>query len=203
MYQNIISLENLFTAWQEFRRGKRSSQDVQLFERHVEDNIFRLHWELKNKTYRHNSYQRFQIFDPKHRIIHKADVRDRIVHHTIYRILAPVFESSFIFDSYSCRIGKGTHAAVDRLNTLVRKVSHNYTRPCWALKCDIRKFFNSINHSILEKLIKQKISDPDTLGLLRNVIDSFVGVDNFAEREREFKEFPLEILRRNFLRTYT
>lgn len=97
LFDDISSLSNLFTAWDEFRAGKCSSEDVQVFEHHLEDEIFRLHWELKTKTYRHGAYHRFQIFDPKHRVIHKADVRDRIVHHAIYRILAPIFERSFIF----------------------------------------------------------------------------------------------------------
>ena len=183
MYQDLISLENLFTAWQEFRRGKRSNPDVQTFERHLEDNIFRLHWELQNGSYRHRPYHRFQVFDPKHRIIHKAEVRDRVVHHAIYRKLAPLFEPSFIFDSYSCRIGKGTHAAVERLEGFVRKVSRNDTGPCWALKCDIRKFFDSIDHAHLFTAIQRKVSDADTLGLLRNVVQSFKVVGNFAERK--------------------
>ena len=140
MFDEIISLENLLAAWQEFRRGKRGRQDVQEFERHLEDNIFTLHEELVAGTYRHGSYHRFHIFDPKHRIIHKALVRDRLAHHAVYRVLYPLFDRSFIFDSYSCRIGKGTHAAVDRLVQFTRQVSRNNTRPCWALKFDIKKF---------------------------------------------------------------
>lgn len=179
-------MKNLFTAWAEFKLGKRDAPDVQTFEVHLEDNIFRLHHELKTKTYRHAPYHRFQIFDPKHRIIHKADVRDRVIHHAIYRILSPMFDKSFIFDSYSCRISKGTHAAVDRLEGFARKVSKNYTKPCWALKCDIRKFFDSINHRVLMRLIEQRVSDPDTLHVLRNIMSSFKVVDNFIEREREY-----------------
>ena len=140
MFDEIISLENLLAAWQEFRRGKRGRQDVQEFERHLEDNIFTLHEELVAGTYRHGSYHRFHIFDPKHRIIHKALVRDRLAHHAVYRVLYPLFDRSFIFDSYSCRIGKGTHAAVDRLVQFTRQVSRNNTRPCWALKFDIKSF---------------------------------------------------------------
>lgn len=185
MLERIISLENLLLAWEHFRFGKRGNEDVQLFERHLEDNLFRLNYELKTGIYKHRPYQMFQIFDPKHRIIHKAEVRDRVIHHAIYQILEPVFDPSFIFDSYSCRIGKGTHAAVLRLDAFAHKVSRNGTQTCWALKCDIRKFFNNIDHQILFGQIEKKITDDGTLRLLRHIISSFEHVDNFAKRERE------------------
>ena len=202
MFEDIISLGNLFTAWEEFKLGKVLTVDVQDFEHHLEDNIFRLNWELKNRTYKHGKYERFQIFDPKHRIIHKADVRDRVLHHAIYRVLAPIFERSFIYDSYSCRIGRGTHAAVERLEYFVRKVSKNYTKPCWTLKCDIRKFFASIDRTILKSLIKEKVTDPKVVSLLDDITNSFVPVDNLIERE-SFQESQSEISRRNFLRMCT
>ena len=92
MFDQIISLENLFFAWNEFKRGKRNCFDVQEFECHLEDNIFALHEDLKNGNYRHGEYHCFNIFDPKHRVIHKATVRDRLVHHAVYRILLPIFD---------------------------------------------------------------------------------------------------------------
>lgn len=173
MFDQIISLGNLFAAWREFRRGKRSRQDVQEFERHLEDNIFVLHRELVEGRYRHGSYHRFHIFDPKHRIIHKATVRDRLVHHAVYRVLYPLFDRSFIFDSYSCRIGKGTHAAVDRLEQFTRQVSQNNTRPCWVLKFDIKKFFDSVDHGILLEILEKKIDDHKTIGLLNEIVGSY------------------------------
>lgn len=189
----MISVEGLLAAWETFRSGKRGNADVREFERHLEDNLFRLHAELKSGAYRHAPYQRFQIFDPKHRIIHKADVRDRVVHHALYRALAPLFEQSFIRDSYSCRIGKGTHAAVRRLERFARSVSRNNTQPCWALKCDIRKFFDSIDHAILFRLIRRSVFDQQTIALLAEVIGSFAHGDSFFEREREFMAFRLGI----------
>ncbi|MBI4437506.1 hypothetical protein HY631_00990 [Candidatus Uhrbacteria bacterium] len=180
MFNQIISLENLFAAWREFRRGKRSRQDVQEFERHLEDNVFLLHDDL-NGRYRHGSYHRFHIFDPKHRIIHKATVRDRLVHHAVYRVLYPVFDRSFIFDSYSCRTRKGTHAAVDRLEQFTRQVSRNNTRPCWALKFDIRKFFDSVDHEILMNILYKKLatatssSSPLGRGRAEQLLSDIVG----------------------------
>ncbi len=173
MFNKIIFLENLFAAWREFCRGKRKKCDVQDFERHLEDNIFSLRRKLVDEIYRHGSYEQFNIFDPKFRVIHKATVRDRLVHHAVYRILNPIFERSFIFDSYSCRVGKGTHKAVDRLEQFARKVSRNYSGPCWALKCDIRKFFASVDHEILFKIIARRISDPRAFLLLRKIIESY------------------------------
>ena len=180
MFEDIVSLENLFAAWREFRRGKRGKSDVQVFERHLEDNLFALRDELMAHTYRHGSYHRFHIFDPKHRVIHKATVRDRVLHHAVCRVLAPLFDRSFIFDSYSCRIGKGTHMAIDRLDQFARKVSRNLRRPCFALKCDIKKFFDSVDHMILMEILAQKIKDPKTQWILREIIRSFVVVDKFA-----------------------
>lgn len=173
IFDKIISLENLFAAWREFRRGKRGKRDVQNFERNLEDNIFSLRRELADGTYCHGPYERFNIFDPKFRVIHKATVRDRLVHHAAYRVLNPLFERSFIFDSYSCRVGKGTHKAIERLEEFTRKVSKNQSEPCWALKCDVRKFFASVDHKILFKIITRRIACPRALWLLREIIKSY------------------------------
>src|ERR1700679_1157643 len=108
-YGEIISLENLFAAWQEFLPGKRGKADVQEFGRKLTDNILQLHQELANFTYTHGPYKAFNISDPKPRNIHKATVRDRVLHHAIYRQLYPFFDKTFIADSYSCQNAKGTH----------------------------------------------------------------------------------------------
>ena len=137
------------------------------------DNIFALHSDLKNKMYVHDGYKAFKINDPKPRDIHKASVRDRLLHHAIYRILYPYFDKKFIHDSYSCRIGKGTHRAMNRFRDFFHKVSKNNTQTCWVLKCDIRKFFASIDHDILKQILAKHITDKNILWLLNQVIDSF------------------------------
>lgn len=172
-FNKIISLDNLFLAWEEFRAGKRWRRDVQEFERHLEDNIFKLNSELESGSYKHGSYCQFSITDPKPRRISKALVRDRLLHHAIYRVLYPAFDSTFIFDSYSCRNRKGTHKAFERLMYCCRKISQNYTKPCWALKCDIRKFFDSIDHQVLYELLEGRIEDRRLLSQLKGIIDSF------------------------------
>ena len=172
-YDSIISIENLLVSWREFLPGKRKRTDVQEFEKELFANIHELHTDLKNKTYVHNTYQAFKINDPKPRDIHKAKVRDRLVHHAIYRILYPYFEKQFIYDSYSCRIGKGTHRALDRFRVFHVNVSERNTRTCWVLKCDIRKFFASIDHEILKCILKKHIKDTDICNLLFGIINSF------------------------------
>ncbi len=172
-YQDLISIENLFQAWDEFRKGKRKRKDVQIFERNLEDNLFNLHYLLKDKTYRHRKYQSFYVHDPKQRHIHKAQVQDRIVHHLLYKYLYKLFDKSFIFDSYSCRLEKGTHKAIKRLEKFTRIVSRNYTKDCWAIKLDIKKFFASVDHRILINFLKKQIKDQDVLWLLKEIINSF------------------------------
>lgn len=173
MYEDIISLPNLFTAWEEFLCGKRKRKDVLEFSMKLSEEIFTLHIELKEKTYQHSPYTAFNISDPKPRNIHKAAVRDRLLHHAIYRVLYPMFDKKFIYDSYSCRLGKGTHKAINRFRMFCLKESNNHTRSVWILKCDIRKFFATIDHRVLKSILEKHIADTDTLWLLSQVIDSF------------------------------
>ncbi len=172
-FEKIISVENLLSAWEEFLRGKKNKKDVQEFQLHFMDNVLSLHHDLKNKTYVHGGYVAFNISDPKPRNIHKATVRDRLLHHAIYRILYSYFDKKFIHDSYSCRLNKGTHRAINRLQEFHRKVSKNNTKTCYVLKCDIRKFFANIDHQILEEILSRTPLDTGTLWLLGQVINSF------------------------------
>lgn len=173
IYYNIISVDNLLVSWREFLCGKKKRKDVAEFSLNFLDNILLLHKELNEKTYRHGGYQAFKINDPKPRDIHKASVRDRLVHHALYRILYSYFDQKFIFDSYSCRIGKGTHKAIYRLRRFGLIVSKNNTQTCWVLKCDIRKFFASIDHKILKNILEKYIGDKDALWLFSQIIGSF------------------------------
>lgn len=172
-YQDIISIENLLEAWREFRNGKRSRRDVQVFERNLMGNIIALHNDLVAKTYKHSAYELFNISDPKPRSIHKASVRDRLLHHALYRILYPFFDRTFIVDSFSCRVDKGTHKAMDRFRSFAYKVSENHTKTAWVLKCDIKQFFASVDHFILKSILTSYVPDKDILWLLSEIIDSF------------------------------
>lgn len=186
MFKKIISLKNLLGAWQEFKRGKGKKSDVQEFYSTLEDNLFTLHTDLRDKTYQHAGYHAFKISDPKPRDIHKASVRDRLLHHAIYRILYPYFDKTFIHDSYSCRVGKGTHKALDRFRSHAQKSSHNHTRTCSVLKCDIRKFFANIDHRILLEILQKHIRDQDILWLLREVVGSFCSCCSKIDTHQSF-----------------
>jgi retron-type reverse transcriptase len=172
-FENIINVENLLTAWQEFKKGKGKRIDVGEFEMNLMDNILELHRDLSNHTYKHGSYQAFNVCDPKPRNIHKATVRDRILHRAIYRILYPFFDRIFISDSFSCRNNKGTHKAVNRFRKFAHKTSENNMRTCWILKCDIKKFFANIDHEILLDILNVYIPDNDIVWLLKQIISSF------------------------------
>lgn len=144
-YEDLVSIDNLLLAWQEFLKGKRNKLDVQEFRLFLMDNILSLHNDLINFNYKYGAYLQFKINDPKPRDIHKAIVRDRLLHHAIYRILYPFFDKKFIADSFSCQKNKGMHKAIDRFRKFGYIVSKNNTTTCHILKCDIKKFFASVD----------------------------------------------------------
>lgn len=173
MFDHIISLENLCLAWKEFVRGKKYKKDVAEFSSNLSQNLFKLYQELENKTYKHGEYESFQINDPKLRTIHKASVRDRLLHHAVHRVLCSYFERFFIYDSYSNRKFKGTHRAVNKFRAIFRKASKSNSRTCWVLKCDIRKFFDSVDHQILMNIFIKYIFDINVCKLVNEIVESF------------------------------
>lgn len=172
-YEELVSMENLLEAWKEFMRGKRTRRDVLAFEAGLMGNLFGLHRGLLGQSYAHGPYEAFTVSDPKTRSIHKATVADRVLHRALYRTLYPFFDRTFLADSFSCRNNKGTHKALDRFRSFARRSSHNHTRTVWVLKCDIRKFFASIDHAALLTLLDVRIADKRIVWLLRQVIGSF------------------------------
>lgn len=135
--------------------------------------MFSLHQELINKTYKSAKYQAFFVYDPKRRHIHKAIVLDRVLNQAVFRILYQIFDKHFIFHSYSSRLKKGTHKASKKLFIALRKGSKNWKQPVFVLKCDIRKFFDNIDHIILFELVKKKVLDADALWLIDKILKSF------------------------------
>ena len=147
--------------------------DVLDFAKNFEENLFNLRNDILSGRYRHGKYKSFFVCDPKRRHIHKASARDRVLHHAAHRVLYPIFDKYFIFDSYSSRKDKGTHKAIERFGNFARKLSQNNTKTVWILKCDIRKFFDSVDHRILLSIIKNKINDFKTINIIENIIFSF------------------------------
>lgn len=172
-YKKLISKESLLQAWRNFLSGKTNKKDAIDFWRNLEDNLFELHHDLRENNYQHGKYEKFIIRDPKRREIHKANVRDRITHQLIFSYLRPIFEKRFIFDSYASRVAKGTYRAVQRLRSFCKRENSRGRQGCWILKCDIEKFFDSIDHQILFSIIRKQVKTPDILGLIYKVIKSF------------------------------
>ncbi len=173
VYDSVTSLVGLFSAWGEFKKGKIGKLDVQQFFLELETNLIGLFRKIKEGKYRHSNYISFFICDPKLRNINKAEVEDRILHHSIVRNIESLFEKSFIFDSYSSRDDKGTHRAIKRLKEFCLTLTRNKTRTSWALKCDIKKFFDSIDHEILLSLVRDKIRDRKLMGIIKEIIRSY------------------------------
>jgi RNA-directed DNA polymerase len=187
LWEGMVSFESLLHAAEKARRGKRLKPAAIRFFFHLERELLRLHEELASLTYRPGPYRTFTIYEGKPRQISAAPFRDRVVHHALTGVLEPIFERSFIFDSYACRKAKGTHAAVDRCQRLARRYAY-------VLKADVRKFFPSIDHQVLKDQVARRIKDPHVLALLGTIIDKsnsqlpaifwFPGDDLFTPIER-------------------
>ena len=132
-FYDVISLPNLFAAWKEFKRGKSRKSGMQEFAFRLEDNLFDLHERLSSGVWVNDPYPEKPIADPKPRLIHIASVCDRVLYQAVSRQLYPIFDRTFIHDSYASRTGKGVLAGVIRLEEFVRKASRNYSRPVFVL----------------------------------------------------------------------
>jgi len=149
-------LTDLFTAYFSARKHKRSKISQLQFEANYEANIIHLREDIINDRYTIWPSTCFLISDPVVREIFAADFRDRVVHHLLYNYLYPLYDKHFIYDSYSCRLGKWTHLGVQRVNHFIRSCSQNYSKDCHILKLDIQWFFMSIDKNILWKIIYTK-----------------------------------------------
>ena len=165
LYPEIASFDNLYLAFKAARKGKRSRPDIAEFEFNLEENLLDLQRELQAETYQPGDYRNFQIFDPKPRLISAAPFRDRVVHHALCRVIEPLFDRRFIADTYACRKGKGTHAAIDR----AQEFSARYR---YVLKCDIEHFFPRMDHAVLYQQFTRVLADSQTLRLCKLILDS-------------------------------
>lgn len=166
LFENICDIQNLHEAFYKASKSKRLSAEAMIFNQNYEQNLENLRCSLTEGSYRHGKYRQFTIIDPKERIISAAPFADRIVHHAVINVLEPVFERQFIFHTYACRVGKGTHAAA--------RYAFKKAKSCkYFLKLDVRKYFDSINHSVLKHFLRRIIKDPRCLALLFGIIDTY------------------------------
>lgn len=165
LYEIITAWPNLLKAYKKACKGKRGLWYVADFEIRLEENLLKLQDELIKKTYRPGRYHSFYIHDPKKRLISAAPFRDRVVHHALCNVIEPIFERSFIYDSYANRTGKGTHRALNRCQIFARRFKY-------LMFCDIRQYFPSVDHEILRSIIARKINDPETLWLIDSILES-------------------------------
>ena len=165
LYPLITAFENLHRAFKNAARGKRRRPDVAAFEFDLERNLLELQTELETQTYTPGPYYNFRIYDPKPRLISAAPFRDRVAHHALCQIVEPLFERRFIPDSYACRVGKGTHAALDCAQQFARRYPY-------VLKCDLEHFFPGTDHTVLRAQLARVIACPRTLWLADQILAS-------------------------------
>ena len=168
-YAEMCTWQNLYAAYRAAARGKRGRQAAAGFEFRLEDNLLELQTELLEHRYRPGPYASFTIHEPKRRLISAAPFRDRVVHHALCQLIEPAFERSFIEHSYANRVGKGTHRALDTCERWAKRYRY-------ALVCDIRQFFPSIDHSLLQRTLNRRIQDGDLRRLIGIILESGVGV---------------------------
>jgi RNA-directed DNA polymerase len=169
LWDDLTSFGNLHQAFKASSKGKRSKPEVAAFEYELETKLLNLQTTLQTGKYRPSAYRSFLIFDPKRRLVSAAPFADRVVHHALMQLLEPIFERTFIGDSYANRVGKGTHAALERAQRWVREYRY-------VLQCDIKQFFPSVDHVVLYSLLATKIACPRTLQLAKLILDSGDGV---------------------------
>ncbi|MBI2044936.1 hypothetical protein HYT23_02675 [Candidatus Pacearchaeota archaeon] len=179
LYQEIYNLNNLILAWRKARKGKTKKDYVIEFEKDLIKNLLDLHNELKNQTYKPLLLRTFILRDPKTRKISESDFRDRIVHHALIRILEPIFEKRFIYDSCANQKNKGNLFALKRFYYFMGKVSRNGKTNGWfnvnqirgyCLKADIKHYFEEVDHEILINIIKRRVRDEKVMGLIEKIL---------------------------------
>lgn len=177
LYSQVWDFKNLLASYYAARKGKSEKNYAIDFEWNLEGNLLKIQKELEEKTYKTGFYRQFKIYDPKLRKIFVAPFCDRIVHHALYNVINPIFDKGFIYDSYACRKDKGTHKGILRVKNFMMSLNRRCERKdFYALKCDIRKYFDSVDKTILLSLIKKKIRDKEIMALVEKIVFSIPGV---------------------------
>jgi len=202
LFSEVVDFANFHRAYKDARQNKRYRSSILKFGYHLEENLLALRSELTHKTYRHGGYREFVVTDSKKRTIKAAPFRDRVVHHAVCNIIESILDRGFIYDSYACRVGKGTQAAIVRLEYFIKTLSGPREMKCaaftchyspdllpdakragmtrsvgarakiYCLKCDVSKYFDNVDHAILFGMLRRKIHDENILWLLWEIIAS-------------------------------
>jgi len=172
LWNELCSYDNLTLAYKKARKHKTLKKYVQDFEKNLEHNLLLLRSEFFLKAYRPKPLETFIIRDPKTRKISKSDFRDRVVHHALCNIIEPIFEKTFLHDSYANRINKGALKAIERFEQFKRKVTKNNHQRCYVLKADIKHYFETVNHDILMQIIEKKVKDKNILWLIKIILEN-------------------------------
>jgi len=205
LFSRLVSFENLYQAARQAAKSKREKPAVMEFFMNLEENLFQLQAELQTRVYCPGAYRTFSVYDPKPRLISAAPFRDRVVHHALMNAIGQILERSLIHDTYANRVGKGTHRAIRRFQEYARRYR-------FVLKCDIKKYFPSIDHEILKGLLRRRIGDKHVLRLIDllidksneqvEVLDYFPGDDLLTPVERR-KGLPIgNLTSQNFANFY-
>lgn len=173
LFKKIVDVENIYNAYRKSLKGKNKySRESMEFRNDETYNIAKLIESLRDKTYKFSGYMNFIVTEPKERIIDAPHFKDKVVQLAINNVLKEVYYPNFIYDSYACIDGKGTHKCVDRVQEFLRLGKRNYGGDAYIIKVDVKKFFYSIDRDILKSIIRKRIYCKDTLILLFKIIDS-------------------------------
>ena len=178
IFSRIFDYNNLYSAFIAARRNKRYRSDILKFSYKLEENLKNIQYDLIYKTYQPGAYRTFYVYDPKTRLIMAAPLKDRIIHHALCNVIEPIFDKTFIDTSYACRLGRGVDAGVEKAALYIKIIQRKYHGKAYCLKCDISKFYPSVNHEIMYSILQRKIKCRYTLELLKEIIESVPGECN-------------------------
>ncbi len=173
LWRELCSYSNLELAFKRARKHKTLKLYVIEFKANLMNNLSLLRTDLLLHSYTPKPLETFILRDPKTRKISKSDFRDRVVHHALCNIIEPLFEKSFMYDSYANRRGKGTLKAIEQFEEFQRKVTQNFTGCTFVLKADIRHYFDEVDHTILLNILQKKIKDPRVLWLIKCILGNY------------------------------
>jgi len=197
VFPRILYFGTLYKAYNNARRGRRYKSEILLFGYCLEKNLLELQKELRKKSYKHGNYRNFVVYDAKKREIKAASFKDRVIHKAVHDTIEPLFDRSFIYDSYACRKNKGIYKAINRLELFLCNPSNKYY-----LQCDISKYFKSIDHEVLLFLVEKKIKDSNALWLIGKIVDitnngeeAVYTVDFNGEKRDVFFEDEIKVIK--------